>query len=322
VTGVTIDHSGRIYTIHGLGFSQGLLAAYSSSGTLLFESTTGIGPTALAASSRDDVYVVCGGSDQLVVHHGKSVFSTMALPSGVAGIALDHRGGFALSRPGEDRVLFSSVSGTYAVPVVGGPNGIAFGGDGRVILSCSVSGAVQWMWPQGGAGEFAYGSPGLVSHGDMTGYHWAATAGCGSDSDGDGFTNAEEIAAGSHPFDVLSAPMSIAVVSGPSGLCHIESMGTPGAVFFLGFSHGRKSRGAGYLGLSLAADAVALASLHSSVFQASPLSAFNAIGMQNVILNLAALLAVAPVWASFVALPEFPNPTGWIASPAMKLQLQ
>jgi hypothetical protein len=105
-------------------------------------------------------------------------------------------------------------------------------------------------------------------------------------------------------------------------LCRLSSTGTPGAIFFMGLSHGKTNRGCGYLGLSLAADSIVLASLHSTLFQASPMGAFDAIGQGCKILDPIALAMVMPVWASFVALPEFPDVHGLTASPAMRLLVQ
>ncbi len=321
VTAVDVDALGNIYTVHGLGYNIGTLSVRDRTGVPVSERQTGRGPTSLATSRDGTIHVLCGGSDELWIHSSQSPPLIRPLPSGVAGMALDHHGLVALSRPGEEQLLICSLNGQYqhTHTLSGGPNGLGWCGDGRVMVACSTSGVISWVWPQSITGEFAVVAPGAICRGDLTGYQWAATAGSIHDSDLDGFPNSEEIDGGSHPFQSTSSPMSIRMDQGIPGHCQLSSFGTPGAIFILGLSHERTDRALGYLGLSVPPDVIALASLHTTVFQASPFGAFNAIGQAYAAIDSAALTSVAPVWASFLAFPEFPSLQGRTASPAIRL---
>lgn len=321
VTSVCVDELGRVYTTHGIGFSAGILSKWDSEGRLMSQVGTGLGPTGVSVDGDNRVWVVCGGGDQLVVHTDSGAVITSPLPSGVADMALDFRGRLALSRPGENEVLILDDSGSFTLPVSGGPNGLAWKGAGGLLAACSVSGGVVWSGIGGGSGAYVVLAHSLICRGDMTGYEWAGSAGRGEDSDVDGFSNGEEIAAGSDPFDSAAVPMGIKWDPLIPGILRLSSLGTQGAFYFMALSHGRTGRAQGHAGLSLGSDPVTMLSLHSSVFFGSPLGAFDGQGQASKLIDLAALAVVEPVWAGFVAYPDFPDLGVSVASPAVRLRL-
>ena len=98
----------------------------------------------------------------------------------------------------------------------------------------------------------------------------------GDDPDGDGFTNAQESAAGTNPFDPLSHPPRLSIAPWPASLTRFEWASVAGKRYHL-ISRTNVAAGAWLTNVSFVADGAAGAAffprpMRSRIFSASPLT--------------------------------------------------
>ncbi len=207
--GIGVDASGNALVADG---GRNELVTISPAGEVIGRVPGGGcgGDLAIDASGHAWTAGPCGTGEILRYASDGTLAGRYRVPlRSIGAISVDALGQVWVAHPTDASVTVLSPEGVEvaAIGVEDAPVAIASDGLGRVWVAGAVGGSLLRADPRTRAIDGRFATAGRPSaRGDMTGFAFANATVPGADLDGDGYTNREEIDAGTNPFDRASRP--------------------------------------------------------------------------------------------------------------------